>query len=354
MKVNIQKFKNFTKRFIPVLTALVVLVCCVSFSASAEALDYRDYEKYVTVDGDKDLVTVSFPQEWFSGVFTNSSGAGLAWWSGWEFYYEPDSSVTPGCWAYIAPFGGPTASTSFSYSGLYLSLDNIPSDALWHISLAAAAHHGVIDWITIFSCQFRSFSVLDSYATVYEYLDVSPIYDDAYPYRWSVDGCFPAGADGWFPQIILRLDDVRNYPIYIEVTSFTVTLSISSLYRLQEQTGETNDLLDEVNRQLEEQGKTMNDILNGTPEQNEQADQFRDEMDSAIGDLNNAGDVMADVPKPEVDVDDLVPTDILTGSDFLAYTASIKEFWSSDILSSVTTVLGGLLLLSYVLFGEKG
>lgn len=84
------------------------------------------------------------------------------------------------------------------------------------------------------------------------------------------------------------------------------------------------------------------------------ADGVIGDMSGSAGSLEQVGDVMANVPKPNFAVSDLVPTDVLAGPDFMSYITPIKEFWNSGVLSTLTTILGGLLLLSYVLFGEKG
>lgn len=348
MKVNIQKLKNFTKRFIPVLTALVVLACMVC-PAFASGIDYNDLNPSIRVDGENDIVTFRFdPSQFVSSVYGG----------------EYDGLTFPGSFSFAAK-----EDTYYDiYTVLmpsYLDTYNIPSDTLLSFSfrIECDSTYGAYGTPSVYLIRhyYRDDSMVDS-----NYDDLGKgVINYQYSGSISIDSNL---YDGFSLEAgVIRLYALADYDFTFIFDDVVFTMSVNSAYRAAMMSYDSR-VIQEIEKQLAEQGKTMvqfleeqeqtneklDGIINGTPEQNEQADQFRDEMDSAIGDLNNAGDVMSDVPKPEIDVDDLVPTDILAGSDFLTYTATIGEFWNSDILSSFTAVLGGLLLLSYVLFGEKG
>lgn len=347
--------KTIIRHTVPILSAVVIFLSCFSFSANAAALNYRDYEKYVTVEGDKDLVTLEFPiDEWTSWYFATSDLSYREQGRGTSFSLEPIlQNNLQNFMLMLAPFGG----ASFSYGpmdipGHYLSSVNIPSDATWSLKLdiffddrASTLHltkANVRNWyVTGSSCNIVDEKASDSLTAVSEGV-----------WEMSYSGDFVPGYDGWFPQFLLRFS---SFPAGISFTlrSFQVTMSISSLYRLQEQSGQTNELLEDVNRQLEEQGKTMNDILNGTPEQNESANNAAGvlgDKGEQLGDL--AGAIHADKPNLDsvnTNVGDLVPSNGLN-----TLTSAISPIANNELVIKVLIMVATLILVSYVLFGKKG
>lgn len=289
------KVKQYILRAAPLILVCCMFVFVLSSSASAEALNYRDYEKYVTVDGDNDLVTLDFPYEdWMNWYFAPTNLSVLEHGSGYSFYVDPD-------WMYnhnhffvlFAPFGGSTFSYGpTSVAGHYLATNNIPSDAKWSLSLNVwmddEASSFVLDYFNV-----RNWVVDGDSRSIYSESgadSITEVDNGIYDIRFSGD--VVSGFDGWAPQFLLSFSSSPS-PFIFNLNSFVVTMSISSLYRLQEETGKTNELLDEVNKQLAEQGKTMQDVL-------DQQEQTNNKLDDIIN-----GEVAPEAPEGADRIDDL-------------------------------------------------
>lgn len=93
-------------------------------------------------------------------------------------------------------------------------------------------------------------------------------------------------------------------------------------------------------------------IKNGTPEQQAAASEVQNNVSSAVGGLNSAGDAMDSVSGAEIDSGSLIPSD-LQSDVYLAYTACISKAWDSQVLTSMMGVLMSLILISYVFHGKK-
>lgn len=358
LKVNIQKL---AKRLIPLLTVCVVLLSSLVAPVSAEEVNYRDYETSVQVDGDNDLVTVTFPTEWIHGLVAHTDGSGVKHWDGpvldWEAYDTDFTQSSDVMRIYVAPFGTTLGAWETSYKGRYLSLKNIPTDSIFEIGFLFGGTTATnnIKWV---SSDERAYSVTDGYASMYfksvKTLNVTGSSLD--PYKSEIS---TGSGEGFFPEYIFTIEtangqDFSSQHFYLEVEYFRMKISISSLYRLQEQSGITNELLTEVNEQLAEQNKNLEDIINGTPEMN-------DKVDSAVDDMNNAGNQLEDlgeslnaVEKPNTDNLDVGIDSFLPETSFLAYTAPIRNLWENDTLVGMLIIVLTLVLVSWVFFGKKG
>ena len=338
--------------------AIVLSVACVfilACPALAEPLDYRDYEKYVTVDGDKDLVTLEFPfEDWADWIFASSElyyqerGKGIS-----PFFFENWMSYYTDYHFLIAPFGDSTLGWGeIPVPQRYLSLNNIPADATWSAHLKTWIRDEYLR-LTLTSCFARSWMVDGDKAVIYQ--EIAPVSIE------EVDACefdiyyssnMSSGYDGWFPQFLFSFE-TGSSNVSFDLISFEITMSISSLYRLQQQTGETNALLDEVNKQLAEQGKTMNDILNGTPEQNESAN-------NAAGILGDKGEQLGGLAnaiqpdKPNLDSVNTNVGDLVPSAGVNALTSAISPIANNDLVIKVLVMVATLILVSYVLFGKRG
>ena len=272
---------------VAIAAVLFSLIACPAF---AEGINYRDYEGNVTVDGDNDIVTVNLPAYWFTGLIAMPDGAGLQPWNGHNFSCTIGADTNK-LNIYLAPFGTEIGAYDRNYTGRYLSMDNIPSDAEFYLQFGVTTSSP--DSFTISRIQERVYSVNDSYASMYS----MNTYPGGEPGSFAVSTVFDAvDAQGWFPEYIMYLQSggttFAGTTISFEVYSFRLEVSISSLYRLQEQSGITNDLLTEVNRQLEEQGKTMEDIL-------DQQQQTNDKLDKLPGEIGDEMQGIIDNEKAE-------------------------------------------------------
>lgn len=347
------KFKLIRCASMVLAVACVFLLACPAF---AEGINYRDYETRVDVDGDNDLVTISIPVDWCEGALVYGTGTLFRQWHGSTFSWDFTDSVMEydKLRVYIAPFGTAFAGWEYDYAdGRYLSTNNIPSGATFKVDFAIKLESSDGD-ISFKSSDFRSYSVDNSYASFITSSRQSPnpTIDSNNWLNFSFEGDIPTDSDGWFPFMNVYMNGQTSGGIfYFELRSFEIQLSINALYRLNETTQENNALLREVERQLEEQGKTMNDILNGTPEQNEAAD-------DAAGILGNKGDQLGGLvddiqtEKPNldsVDVDKIIPS---AGINTLS--GAISPIAENPLVIKILVMVGTLLLVSYVLFGKKG
>lgn len=273
------KVKQYILRAAPLILVCCMFVFALSPSASAEPLNYRDFETNVTVDGSNDIVHVSFPVDttffeiWNGDELIKSS-------SGSSFSFDP-------------------LTTHVYYLHLSLvndgiSLDNIPSGATISYTLNFEGWGTQMETPRIWKgLYFYDSNHVQSY--VGEYVDLS--YDLFPQATYTYSYILPSTNNSYFKPGLavygLVARDSYSGPYNISVLSISIDFTISSLYRLQEQTGETNELLDEVNRQLAEQGKTMEDVL-------DQQTQTNDKLDDIIN-----GEVNPDAPDGADKVGDL-------------------------------------------------
>lgn len=326
--------------------AFIFVLACPAF---AEAINYRDYEGSVKVEGDKDIVTIDLPVDWFHGLISMPDGSGLKHWGGHEVSYTIPYS-TNRLNVYLAPFGQEIGAYNKPYTGRYLSMDNIPSDAEFYMQIGVTTD--TPDAFSVSTFQERVYAVNDNYASLYDIHQ----YPGGPGGSFAVSHVFDAVAsEGWFPEFVMYIDSTSSSflgrTLSVVVYNLQIEVSISSLYRLQEETGRTNELLTEVNRQLAEQGKTMQDILNGTPEQNEIAGNISGALTDKgdqLGDLID--DIQTEKPNTDsVDVDNIIPQ---TGITFLS--GAITPIAENPLVIKILVMVGTLLLVSYVLFGKRG
>ncbi len=99
-------------------------------------------------------------------------------------------------------------------------------------------------------------------------------------------------------------------------------------------------------------GGKLDDIVNGTPDQNENVDNNQTLVDGLVGDLGDASDQLGAVEKPDIIVGDLFPSLLLQGF-FMTYTAILASVWQIDLLTSMVTILVGFMVVAMVFFGKR-
>lgn len=246
------------------------------FSASAEAINYRDYEGSVKVDGENDIVTIDLPVSWFNILIAMPDGTGIHHHNGHSVSYTIPYA-THRLNVYLVPFGAEIGAYNAPYNGRYLSMDNIPSDAEFYMQFGITTD--TPNSFSVASYQERVYSVNDNFASLYAKND----YTGGPAGTYALSSVFPSiAADGWFPEYIFYLDSTgssfEGTSVSLVVYNFHLEVSISSLYRLQEETGRTNELLTEVNRQLADQGITMDQILDQQQQTNDKLDNIVDHV----------------------------------------------------------------------------
>ncbi len=339
MKINIQKFARVV---IPFVSALLIVIVSVA-PVSATGIDYNDYISRVEVDGSNDLVTVTIPAELcFVRVYDYTSRSDIYTGYGASHTFE---ALTGHSYAFqMWPFGYPWGADGG------LDISNIPDGTSGTVSFSSNVDVGG-DTEQHSATAYFTYRNENQIVVEHSYVDYTYT-PGSHDFDFVVNP--PSNAT------VLEFEDSVGFAVFDDGSyNFTVNdtvlvMSISSLYRLQQETGKTNTILAEVQKQLESNGQKLEDIISGSSDQQNQAGQFKDEIGSVSGALVGAGSAISGVPKPTIVVDDLVPSDVLNGSAYLSYVTTIQEFWKSETLSSVTIILGGLILVSYILFGEKG
>lgn len=367
MKVNIQKLKN---RFIPFLVAVIVFVSMNFIPVSATDYNFMDYITQITPTADGSAVVIELPLGRTRFDVYPSIGQHetiIADELKFPFQIYEDSGITYDI--YLQP----------NY-GNYLLLDNVPDDTEQNIWLQLYSYDLETDvpgstlepaWDMTYSNTAGLFFYLnDSYKSVASNGCGFGIYEDyeSFERDYYATGILKDTSKLTHEQIdesyctysSLRFYNTKFHShgsVGMKITSYEIVLHIKSLVT---EDGEYDELLNEINAELYEQGKKIDklsekieDLSNGTPEQNQQADKFQGDINSAVGDLDSAGDVLSGVEKPDVDMDNIVPNDILAGTAYNSFVDTIKVFWDSGLLSTITVVLGALILISYILFGEK-
>ena len=257
--------------------SLALLVCAMVLPASAAVYDYNDYVTNVIVDGDSDLVTVVIPFD--------SSRISL---------YDYNSGHADHVESINALF---TVSEGHSYAldlTLYypdsISLADIPSGTILTIDADVQLMHGFLDVTTVSEKGFFYFydSDMDRVGT-YSVDVVSTGF-----FKWSIElpsydvsyksFCPGISYDGFVPN--------EDTTISVSINSVTLEFSISSLLRLQQTTGKTNAILSEVEKQLAENGLTLEEVL-------QQQEQTNDKLDDLISGGSGADDLIAGGDKIE-------------------------------------------------------
>ena len=359
-------------RSFSIVCAVAVVLSSMVFPALAvDYLNYRDFEVDVQVDGDNDIVKCVVPASFCTVGIRNEEWQVVAESKGSLSY---DVSANQKYYIYFWPLPA------------ILSLRNIPDTTEFYFMIRA-------------DVSSKAFST-PSCEMIYDYYEgdksvkiVSTPYGEvSFPFTFAADGVISKPSslvDGlgfslWLRDFVPFSDSTLDLTAY----DFQLTFTISSLYRMQELTGESNELLDEVNRQLEEQGKTMEDILNQQEQTNDKLDQLPgqigDEMQDVIesekeeskGEGNKFVDQILDaLPDPSTDVlaafksltdataytgTDAVlpiPAIVLPGIDGLLPETEIwegTEFDFGDYLgfipSSLLTLVQSLFTIAIVLF----
>lgn len=263
----------FIKRILILALCLCLASCLLAVPALAANLDYTDYISDMYVDGDNDVVKVDLPFDNAYSVVVeydtvNPAGSPIASGSGGSISWN----ATADMFYYIDTYPlGPALA-----GGDKLDLTNIPNGSVLTVSfscdLMAASGYGTPHHdVWIYYCDASNNVVGSTQNTAGTF----PPGDKSAVVSFTLDK--PSGAVSLY--FCVQVDDLQ--PNYSGKYTFTLEsvdleLSISALYLQQIQSGKTNELLEKVNEQLQEQGQTLDDVLS-------QQQQTNDKLDDIIG-----------------------------------------------------------------------
>ena len=314
------------------------------------AVDYNDFIENLYVDGVNDIVTFDFPSYLCGSHIDDMRGV--------TYLPGQDNGIMRLSASHFAS-GGVYLPGSYM-TNTVLNLDNIPNGSIFTSSGSVALEVGdafaygsdYLGGFVYFGLQYydENFNLIGANNQVVKEFSLD-IYGSEYYWEMSIACNAPDNAKYcvYYGRIeideYLRDKEYTNLLFDFDMTS--LQMSISSLYRQQEQTGKQNELLE--------------NIITGTPEQNEIAgnvtgnlNNSSDAMQGAADDLGALGDQLSAVDKPDVDsfnvsVDGLVPYQAM-----LAYTAPIQVLWENPTLLGMLMIIVTLVIVSWVFFGKKG
>ena len=285
------------KRILPLIVVFALLIPLLISPASA-VYDYNDFITNIEVDGDKDIVTFSVPLDSFKIQFVSSEiGLNETFYSN-SFSWPLESLRTYDLYAYAFSKGG------------YLDVTNIPDGSLvtFDVSISSvqpAGGYSTPSWSTQIYYYDKNKTFLGQNNVFHD--------KDAIRNNFSFEMTMNkvAGASqATFNLIMKELQPFYSCDFTFTIESLNLTLSISSLYRLQEQTGKTNEILSAVEKKLEQNGQKLDDVISGIDQNGEKLDEIingevepvrpegSDSIDSLekIEDdlLNSAGDGLSD------------------------------------------------------------
>lgn len=287
---------------------VAILVLCLVFPCATSALavtvyDYNDFVTDVRVDGVNDVVTLDFPLEntkiyWalYDGV-TNQDLGLVASSTGPVI----SAGLFEGDYFYLDVY--PLGEDEFGYP--LLDVSEVPNGSKLSISFTTnlTPGHGTPTHDAIIAYCNDDGDIIKS---IQETVGTSHV-GEVYTIDFTLDK--PDGAN--CIRFWVQLDNW--YALYTDTYTFTLLscnmeLSISSLYKLQREMGKTNEILGEVEKQLEENGQTLEQILQ---EQEKLPDKIGDEMQGIIDNEKNEAStegnkfvdqILSALPDPSQDV----------------------------------------------------
>lgn len=319
------------RKFVAVFFVLCIMVCCAipAFAAPSEVniWEYAD----IQVDGLTKVVTIRLPVEWLqTGIFDsgytikrtqvgNVSGFDL---TSTDF---ANGNLKVG----FAPLG--TIRNPFSpndYNGRLLDLHELPNGSVLHYQLS----------VEMQAASGQSFSVLRSVFN-YGYFNgqgLSNVTREAVPYS-SSGNVYTAAHDFVVSDNTKRLffqhyfeftTDAPSSRWIFRLDDFVITTSIDALQQLVDATGETNRLLDAVNKKLD-------DITDYVPQPSDPSGGLGDAFDDA------EQEVIDKVETGRVEIDTII-------DEFAIY---LEEFLPGIVVvSNWLTVLLELKFIRVLLF----
>lgn len=324
------------KRTILIISIFAVIISCFCFSVGAtsskEFLDYNDFLESVTVVGEEDLVTWSFPL---------------------SFYSCDTYNITTKQYQTIKQSNSMTASFvagnqyRVSFYSPYLAIDNIPSNT----SISAQFE---LDLTRVLGDNKALLNVGASY------------FDENGNFIKQVNGSMrEVGLEtGLYTDMIVSRDIAGavgvqifyQFNYYVVDYSGTATISlvdsefscaISSLYRENALNNKQNKLLSAIEDQLEQNGAKLDQIIDGS------VDSVAPDGADKVGDLSGLEDNLMNDSQQGFDEADYIFNNApgfvaLYSSGFLFMSAVIEHIYSAGWLSGILTVSLSLGLFAFI------
>lgn len=294
-----QRIILLRSRCVAIALCLVLLFCPMALSVGALGVDYKDLDYQVSVDGDNNIVTLTIPEK-YTRMQVRQGGS------------------------YVVNKGDTHSVSWVANSGIYLiriypfydgglSLDDIPAGSTLTFDITMNPSGGYNTPTATASWTYLD-SSLGEVGWGSKDFGYAPIADT---FSFEIPIQRISGAVSLNPLLYFNNFSVLepNTSVTVTVESAVLTMSISSLYFMQQQTGKTNEILTEVEKQLEANGQTLQEVLDAQQQTNDKLDQLpgqigdemQDIIDSEKEESKNEGNQFVDqildaLPDPSAEV----------------------------------------------------
>lgn len=273
------------KRIFPVILTVSLLVFCFIIPAFAECLDYNDYITSIRQDPnnpDNILVYVSLPLDVHWNVTDLTTGDSWPYAGNTITHYVAQGhkySVWFSSFGDAAPWGS-------GWTGNYLDISGLPAST-------------VLEQVVY--CDFNGGIVLDG-MSARAYFSSANSSESVYSYQPNGDGfVFSFVLDGQYTDFFTQqyfIDTVASgsADMVMSFTSSTLIISLNELYFEYQQNGSNKDLIDSIGKKLDQQGQTIQGVLDAQTQANNKLDSVIDQQEQTNDQL---GDIMNDQVEPE-------------------------------------------------------
>lgn len=231
------------KRKLFVLLTVIAIIICVALPCFAAEIDFNDYITNESVSGDNSILTVSIPVDEFNGIQwrlwnrTTGSWPLLTESYGKSFTYSYSQSMDYALT--VAPFGTDVLDVRDIPDGTVLTFSYIVSGAAYAGDSGLPARIGM----SYYDANGNSLGYVNGNFESGQFLE-----DNAVSFTLDKpDGCVsikPALTfDGFNP--------IGNQSYTFTLTSVSFQFSIDSLLRLQQETGRTNKILEQIEDKID-------------------------------------------------------------------------------------------------------
>lgn len=325
MKVTLRKH---SKRIFSFIVYFCVIASFLAFPAFAKVIDYNDYISNVSVDGDNDIITVCLPGDDMTK---------------WEFKSKNGSQLFNTFYGQITPtLGFPELKV---YRLIYYPIDSrdliditqIPQDTVVNTSISIESEYDIQISSAEISVQYYDDNETLLATNIFKNSSFNPTSGD--PLTFSFNLSRPDGAK--YIRIRYWLNDCNLIgSVRFLAGDLYFTMSINSLLRLQQETGRTNKLLEQVLDSLnQDSGGAAQDFQDSIANQDQQLDQMVGIMDSI--ERPDAGSI-------NVSIDDYV-----SQNDIAAFSPLLTSVFNCPLILEMLLMVLTFALVAYVLFGKR-
>ena len=362
MKFNIN-LRRCISSFIVILFAAVSVVSVSAIQiGSNDFFDFDVYSKY-QVNGNLVNVTTTLP-DWYHTYITRiGSGLGvdnkIQYGADVSFVLthtddDPDSYVVNGC-----PFGFFGTETTVVENGYLFDLYQMPEHFLMTGGLLV--NHDFVssaEWMIYpltYSVYFvdQKGNVIGSNALPVSLVSdglTDGIYHMEYEFTFDTSSIsIPDQARGFYFSFMFYGDvtPIGTFNIHFQYSPFTMAFNVEDSFINFKNQQIVRDELSNINNAL-------GDLANGTPEQNQQAQDAVGGLNSSTDKLGQLGDTMASVEKPSIDSNKISADSLVPHTSLVVLSSPFQALWENKQLLAMLTIVVTLVLVSWVFFGKKG